>query len=270
MSLVPIDALIYIIYPSAKIDLSVLTAGIIIEFEPAKGATMKVNRFQIMLAGAIMMGSALAAELMVPRVLMARTLGTFNLETVIPKQFGEWTQVPNIRVVEPPGSMAYEIYNQELGRGYVDKDGNLVMLLIAYGQSQSAGLQLHNPEICYAAQGFRVTRPTVAKLAYDEKLPEIGMRRLITQREARFEPVTYWMRIGHDVPYALLERQVVKFKYGLRGFIPDGTLVRVSTIGLAEGPAFELQNKFIKDLINAADVNTRKVLVGDPAQAVNL
>ena len=33
------------------------------------------------------------------------------------------------------------------------------MLMIAYGESQSDRLQLHHPEVCYTAQGFRVTRP---------------------------------------------------------------------------------------------------------------
>ena len=44
-----------------------------------------------------------------------------------------------VRLAKPPGSdtLSHEIYNQEVARGYLDRDGHLVMLLVAYGESQS-------------------------------------------------------------------------------------------------------------------------------------
>ena len=121
---------------------------------------MKIREIQILLASFAILSSAVLAQAIVPRVSMARTVGSFDLEEVIPRAFGDWKPVPEVRIVEPPGSdtLAREIYSQEIARGYADRDGHIIMLLIAYGMSQSDRLQLHRPEICYAAQGFRVSR----------------------------------------------------------------------------------------------------------------
>ena len=232
---------------------------------------MKVRRLQIAVACLAVLSSAVVAEAMIPRISMARTSDSLDLEKIIPRQFGGWTPVPDVRLVEPPGSdtLEHEIYNQEIARGYADSDGHVVMLLIAYGVSQSDRLQLHRPEICYAAQGFRVSRPTAASLLYSEQAPPIRLTRLVAQREARLEPVTYWMRIGDDVATGVVERQILKVKYGLHGLIPDGALIRVSTIGLSEQTAFEVEDKFIRDLLQSVDPATRKFLVGDPARALS-
>lgn len=231
---------------------------------------VKIQRFQIILACIAVLVATVFAQALIPRISMARTVETFDLEKTIPRQFAEWTPVPDIRLVEPPGSdtLSREIYNQEVARGYVDKGGHVVMLLIAYGASQSDRLQLHRPEICYAAQGFRVSRPASSQLFYRDGAPAINYTRLVAQREARLEPITYWMRIGNDVATGVIERQILKVKYGIRGLIPDGALIRISTVGLSQQQAFEVEDKFIKDFLEAADPKMLKFLVGDPSEAL--
>lgn len=232
---------------------------------------MKIQRFQIILACLAVLSSAVAAEAMIPRTLMVRTADSLDLEKIIPRRFAEWTLVPDIRLVEPPEQAAFShwLYNQQIARGYADSDGHVVMLLIAYGSRQNDRLELHRPEVCYAAQGFRVSRPTAASLAYSEQAPPISLKRLVAQREARFEPVTYWMRIGNDVATGVVEQQLLKVNYGLRGLVPDGALIRISTTGLPERAAFEIESKFIQDLLQSVDPATRKFLVGDPAGALS-
>ena len=96
-----------------------------------------------------------------PHRLMARTHDVFDIDAHIPQAFGDWSPLPGVQVIQPPpDGLEAEIYNQEVARAYVDKDGHVVMLMIAYGESQSDRLQLHHPEVCYTAQGFRVTRPS--------------------------------------------------------------------------------------------------------------
>jgi EpsI family protein len=230
------------------------------------------TRIHIILASFVILSAAVAAEAMTPRTLMAQSTASMNLETLIPKEFGQWKPVPDVRVVEPPGSdyLAREIYNQELARGFVDEDGHVVMLLIAYGVSQSDRLQLHRPEICYAANGFRVSRPFGASLSFLPGHPPIRLTRLVAQREGRLEPVTYWMRIGNDVATGVVERQILKVKYGLHGLIPDGALVRISTVGTPEETAFEIQDRFIRDLLKSVDQPALDFLVGNPSKALNL
>jgi EpsI family protein len=182
------------------------------------------SRLRVTLASIVIASATGLALAMTPRTMMAESADSLNLGGLIPKSFGRWASVPDIRIVEPPGSdtLSHEIYNQEIARGYADGDGHVVMLLIAYGVSQSDRLQLHRPEICYAAQGFRVSAPTSATISYRQDRAGLRVTRLVAQREGRLEPVTYWMRIGNDVATGVVERQILKVSYGLRGLIPDG------------------------------------------------
>jgi hypothetical protein len=60
----------------------------------------------------------------------------------------------------------------------------------------------------------------------------------------------------------------LKLEYGLRGWIPDGALFRVSTIGIPAEESFKVQDKFIRDLLNSVDPETRAFMVGDPEKAL--
>jgi len=62
---------------------------------------MKVNRAQAILTALAILSSAILAEVIRPRQLMASSSGGLNLEEVIPKRFGEWKLVPNVGLVTP-------------------------------------------------------------------------------------------------------------------------------------------------------------------------
>ena len=91
------------------------------------------------------------------------TSDKFDLQAMIARQFGEWTEVPGLQLVRPtePDALECQLYSQEFGRGYFDRGGHVVMPMIAYGPSQSDRLQLHCPEECYVAEGFHVSPPFV-------------------------------------------------------------------------------------------------------------
>jgi EpsI family protein len=142
------------------------------------------------------------------------------------------------------------------------------MLMVAYGESQSDRLQLHHPEVCYTAQGFRVSRTSSVKLDYSPSAPALKLTRLIATREERLEPISYWIRVGYDNSNSNWARQALKLEYGLRGWIPDGALFRVSTIGIPAEESFKVQDKFIRDLLSSVDPETRAFMVGDPQKAL--
>ena len=129
---------------------------------------MKLNRIQVILASIAILGAAVLAKVLEPRELMARTSASPSLEQVIPKHFGTWTLVPEISPVTPADPEGYvqpdpysdKIYSQEVGRGYTDGHGNIVMLMVAYGPVQNYRLKAHRPEICYTAAGFRISDKT--------------------------------------------------------------------------------------------------------------
>jgi EpsI family protein len=231
---------------------------------------MRANRVQVFLASIAILGAAVLAKVLEPRELMARSSASLNLEQVIPRQFGSWKLLPEISPVVPADPEGYvepdpnsaRIYSQEVGRSYTDGDGNIVMLLVAYGPVQNYRLKAHRPEICYTAQGFRVSEKTIAELNYRNDVRPIEMTRLTAEREARFEPISYWMRVGNDISNGVIERQIIRLKYGLRGIIPDGALIRVSTIGLPKDASFKLQDQFIRDLLAAIPPNELKFFTG--------
>lgn len=216
-----------------------------------------------------MLAAAGLAFALTPHRLMARTHDVFDVNARIPMAFGDWKALPGSGVIRPPADgLEAEVYNQEAFRAYADKEGHVVFFVVAYGESQSDRLQLHHPEVCYTAQGFRVTRPTRAKFAWSPSAPPIQLTRLVATREDRLEPISYWMRIGYDVTTSNWARNALKLEYGLRGWIPDGALLRVSTVGLPPDLSFKIQDKFIHDLLNEVPPETRAFLVGDPSKAL--
>ena len=230
---------------------------------------MRANRIQIASASFAILLAAIFAKVLQPHQLMARTAAAPALESIVPRQFGTWTVVPEMSPVKPTDTEQYDldslnakIYSQEVGRTYTDGHGNIVMFLVAYGPAQTYRLKAHRPEICYTANGFRVSDKTKSFLHYRNGAPPIETIRLITQRESRFEPVTYWMKIGHDISNSVIDNQISRLKYGLRGLIPDGALIRVSTIGLPREASYKLQDQFIRDLLAAMPPNELKFFTG--------
>ncbi len=228
---------------------------------------MTVRPLQAILASLAILSSAVLAQIFVPREMMVRASNSFNLGKIIPHQFGEWTSVPNIKLVEPESdSLGRQLYSQELGLGFRDRDGHLVMLLIAYGPNQSARLQLHKPELCYTAQGFRITPTFQAEVAYREGVAPLTLLRLTAQRETRREPISYWTRVGDDVPIGAVDRNLVRLRLVLQGKIADGALIRISTLGLPEDEAFKIHDRFIHDLLGAIAPEDLNFFVGDRTQ----
>jgi EpsI family protein len=222
----------------------------------------------LFLASIAMLAAALLAHAMAPQRPMARAHDAFDIDAHVPHAFGDWSALPDLEAVRPPPDRRARITDQEVSRAFVDKEGHAVMLVIAYSGSQSERLQLHHPENFYTAQGFRVTRPVTSMFTWSPSAPSIELTRLIATREDRLEPISYWMRIGYDVTNSNFERQLLKVEYGLRGWIPDGALFRVSTIGVSAEMSFKIQEKFIRDLLNAAPPETRAFMVGNPAKAL--
>jgi len=220
---------------------------------------MSPPRLQVFMASIAIVVTAILSQVLVPKQLMARTSTSPSLEEVIPRQFGTWAVVPEISPVEPIDTDAYfqadrlsnKIYSQEVARGYSDGRGNIVMLMVAYGPVQNYRLKAHRPEICYTANGFRVWGKAETTLKFRDGKPPIKVARLIAERESRFEPITYWMRVGNDIANGVIDHQISRLKYGLEGIIPDGALVRISTIGLPQDASFRLQDQFIRDLLAA-------------------
>lgn len=230
---------------------------------------MKINTYQAIATAVALVAAAVLAEVLKPRELMAKASASIDLESTIPREFGDWKMVPGVGVVTPgeaeevidPNAPDWKLYSKEISRTYTNREGQIVMLLVAYGPVQNHRLKAHRPEICYAAAGFRVSEKFGGTLRVGAT-ETINLTRLVTRRESRLEPVTYWMRVGNDVVTGIVDRQLVRIKYGLQGLIPDGALVRFSTVGVGRDQSFAIQDRFIRDFLNSIEASKRPFFAG--------
>ncbi|QGZ41783.1 EpsI family protein [Pseudoduganella flava] len=211
-----------------------------------------------------MMASAAAISYAVaPTAKMADRRGQFDLETRIPREFGDWKVDPTIVPLQvDPDTQARlnRIYNQTLSRTYINRDGERVMLSIAYGGDQSDNMGVHKPEVCYVAQGFDVRRNEVGEVATPHG--NLPVRQLLAVTGARSEPITYWITIGDKITRPGIDQRLQELKIGLTGVVPDGMLVRVSTLDTDTSHAYGVQADFIRALIDRLPAADRARLIG--------
>ncbi|MFS2015741.1 exosortase-associated protein EpsI, B-type [Massilia sp. CT11-108] len=213
--------------------------------------------------GVAMAGTSALTGALTPKQKVAAVQERFDLEAMIPKRFGNWT-VDNTVVPLTPDETQKELiatlYDQTLARTYVNDGGQRVMLSIAYGGDQSKQLQLHLPEVCYVAQGFDMVQDHKAELA--THYGSVPVKRLVARQNARNEPITYWVTVGDKAVMSGLGQKYQRFLYGLTGKIPDGMLVRVSTIEADEHSAYRVQDRFVNQMLDAMSPHDRIKLLG--------
>ena len=213
--------------------------------------------------GVLMLASSIGAFVAKPSTKVADQMAGVRLEEMVPRQFGDWQEVQQARaqVVNPQTQELLDrIYSQILSRSYVDGNGYLVMLSIAFGSDQRGALQAHKPEVCYPAQGFMLDKVERGVLA--SRFGEIEVTRLTTSLQSRREPVTYWFTMGDRTVGSRLERRLVEMRYGLTGQIPDGLLFRVSSIDPDPERAYRTQERFVEALLASIPASSRVRLSG--------
>lgn len=217
------------------------------------------------LIAALMFAAAVGAIVARPGTKVSDERPAISLESMIPKQFGDWREAPqgHVQVVNPQTQeLLDKLYSEIVTRTYVNVGGYRVMLSLAYGSDQRGSLQAHKPEVCYPAQGFVLKKNEAGLLA--TSFGEISVRRLFTTLGARQEPVTYWFTIGDKVVEGKthVHRRIVELSYVLTGRIPDGMLFRVSSIDPDQSRAYRMQEQFVDQLLHAVSPAERKRLSG--------
>ena len=211
-----------------------------------------------------MAGSAALAAWARPTIKVSDLHPGFKLGELFPERFGEWVVDPHTPVVlASPDQQALldKIYNQTLARTYVNRRGDRVMLSVAYGGDQSDGLTVHIPDICYPGQGFKVTDSRDSRLLVAPGFV-IPVRHLLTTLGQRIEPVTYWVLMGDEATISNTQRRLVSLRYGLQRLIPEGMLVRVSSINPDMADAIATHTRFVAELIASTPPQERERIVG--------
>jgi EpsI family protein len=228
-----------------------------------------MDRRNLLLGAACLAAAAAAYELKPHRPL--KLLGGEKLAKIVPQAFGDWTaaeaEAGGVVRPEVAGTLAARLYSEIIGRRYVNGvTGELVMMLIAYGDTQSDLLQLHRPEICYPAVGFELisAATTEVRLAPHAILPA---RRVVARKSDWQENIVYWTRLGEYLPTTAGEQRKARLLTGMRGYIPDGGLFRFSVIGDDPPTAFKVLERFLPELILAVPPGHRLGLLGSKLSA---
>lgn len=210
-----------------------------------------------------MFAASVGAIVARPNIKAADEGSKIFLESMIPKQFGDWRDEPQriSQVINPQTQeLLDKLYSQILTRTYVNSEGYRVMLSLAYGSDQRGALQAHKPEICYPAQGFKLHRTEAFPLS--TPIGAIPAQRLMTSLGSRQEPVTYWFTVGDKAVQSKFERRLVQLTYGLTGRIPDGLLFRISSIDADQARANRHHDQFVNQLLQVIPPGDRMRLSG--------
>lgn len=211
------------------------------------------------LLGLLFASAAGLAVLGTPRKHLDR-LGSQKLDDLIPKKIGPWKFVTASGLVVPPeDQLSRMLYAQLLTRVYSDGENPPVMLLVAQSASQTGVLQVHRPETCYTAGGYRIL--SLAPHAITIGSSVLHANSMDASAEGVTEHVLYWTRVGDRIPASWREQKIAVAEQNLRGIIPDAILVRVSTVSNDPDAARATLESFARQLVNAVPPERRSVFV---------
>ncbi len=163
-------------------------------------------------------------------------------------------------MVPPADQLANALYAQLLTRIYVSDDLPAIMLLIAQSPAQDGVLQMHRPEYCYPAGGFSLSgrNRQLVEMTNGQIVPTTVFT---ASSPDRTEQLLYWTRVGHGLPTSWMEQRLAVAKANVMGYIPDGVLVRASTIS-TDAAALDIVIRFVRELVSTMAPRNREVLVG--------
>jgi EpsI family protein len=179
----------------------------------------------------IMLGAAVSAHYLRPE--LGRYAQFPHFDEKLPAQIGEWTKVDTLfngsYVSAAISTDLAQPYNELVERTYKGNGREYIMLVLAWGQEQKQEVKVHNPELCYKANGFQILQRQTSPLRIKTQSGETIMaKHMLTQDMQGYEAVTYWVRVGDSYSESSMQTRISIIEHGLRGEIPDGILVRAS------------------------------------------
>lgn len=205
------------------------------------------------------MATALAALWLKPAGSNAEAL---HLDALIPSRIGDWQVDPHgqaqVALSAYAQGLSEALYDDILMRSYVDGDGQRLQLAMAYAREQRQEVKIHQPEVCYPAQGFRVLALQTHRFVFAAMpYPIVGKHALFGKDGGQIEAVSYWIRIGDDFPSSGMEMRWLMLRDGLlHGRVDDGMLVRVSSPidDVAQAPqAYAMHDRFLQSFALAVN-----------------
>jgi EpsI family protein len=181
---------------------------------------------------------------------------------------GPWKFENNDGIVVAREDGPVDGYDQLVSRKYQAAGLPEVMLLVAYGSTQGGTLQVHRPETCYPAQGFALSDFSEVAL-HPAPAFAIEGRRFTAVRDERVERLIYWTRIADSFPQNTAQEYRAILGSLFSGVVPDGILVRLSTIGTDIAESDRALERFFSALIESAKLAQPILIGGSMASAID-
>lgn len=194
---------------------------------------------------------------------------TFEVGQQLPESFDSWQRIESpfmqVSVVSDQTSpnQPYDLVEMV---SYRNRDGLTIDLALAWGQRQSQEVKIHQPPLCYKAQGYVIEAITQRQFSMGKQSPveQFAGVEMIARNARGLEAVSYWMRIGDLFSVSSKDSRQLIFQQGLADVVPDGMLVRASTRVLsADGAdkAFAMINQFLTGLVDASPPQLRRIML---------
>jgi EpsI family protein len=230
---------------------------------PADPGYLKLLDRRSMIAGGLLAGMSLLANSRRPDEPFRMIPGKPKLNPLFPWKVGDWEyQTSSGLILPPPDQLSDRLYNAIITRYYASPNGLPVMLLIAYNGVQDGMLQVHRPETCYPAAGYRIDSDRFVPLDAGRGVVVPG-HYLATSSVSRREQLIYWTRIGNDFPTKWWQQHWSVAKENLKGRVPDGVLIRFSTAAPDDATAIETLKRFITPFFAELGPTARRLLFGE-------
>jgi EpsI family protein len=210
------------------------------------------------LASASAVGYAAQPKIVNPRI------ANRTFDSWIPEKIGPWSVEGTSGVVlPPPDALSDRIYDNLVTRVYGGPGPTAVMMLIAYNFKQDGVLQLHRPEFCYPAGGFRLssTIPLTLTLARGREIPASAFTAV---NATQTEQVLYFTRLGASFPRRWIDQRLSVLWANLHGEIPDGALMRVSLLDTDQPRALEVLRGFLAAFFEGTPAALHHMLIREP------
>lgn len=219
-----------------------------------------INR-RSMVIGTALLGIGGAAVARQPKSI-AKPIRKETLDRLIPMRIGGWTyQDTSGLVLPPPDALSDALYSGLVTRSYASPNRLPIMLLVAYSNVQDGMLQVHRPEVCYPAGGYRIS-PTQMTEVPNGVGGLIDANSFSADGISRTEQILYWTRIGNHFPTSWLDQRIAVVRANLDGMIPDGALVRISTLAPDMAAAHADLAAFAAELVEASPPMARRLMIG--------
>jgi EpsI family protein len=218
----------------------------------------KIDRRKLVLG--LLFGSAAATAALRAPTKHLDHLGNQKLDDLVPKKIGSWNFVANSGLVVPPNDpLLNALYSQQLTRVYSDGQSPPLMLLMAQSGSQTGFLQVHRPDFCYTASGYRISAVSPHPIRLASGILPASMMDATTGGTP--EHVVFWTRIGDRIPGSWTAQKIAVAEQNLRGIIPDAILVRISVISEDGNAARAAIDAFVQAMLESVPLARRSVFV---------